>query len=160
MPDELEGETSDGSSLRKFGEEQKARADTATQVAVAERAHRIILEKGLNFVKVADLEGTPLDDVEAKALSLQADKVEPIRETLRTTQGLEGEPLEVAVQEFLGGNATQELPEAGALSRVGELGRVESQPTPLVDASKLHGDKAMSHELARLEKKRNPGRSL
>lgn len=145
-----------GKGLRKLLEEALKETGQLRSVAAGAEAQRVIGEKGYNLVKAEDLSGVAVDDIPTKAAELQEQRVTERTNVVRGVlagKGLEGEELDAAVEDFLGGSdqAAQEDSPWGA---VHESAAADGTPVPAVDPTKLHGVQAIEFALAQAERKR------
>lgn len=126
-------------------------------------AQRLLADKGFDLVKPEELKGIDLKDLESKAEALQNERLDNARSVVRSRfmrQGLEGEDLEAAVDDFFGAPApvTQEdrdFEEASAVARARQLPAGTSAPRIPAD---VHGFDAITAALAENHRKASRNR--
>ena len=144
--DEDVGES--GSSLRRKLEETLTRERQLTTELSGLKAKELITENGYGLVKVEDLIGVALGEMDTKAEELQQERagqqVDLARDML-AKRGLQGDELDRAVEDFLApGSAPGD---AAARTRAKERSAVGGSAAPLRDASSLMGLDAIEHAL-------------
>lgn len=105
---ELDLDKADGGTLRRKLEEAIAQNRDLEREAATFRAEKAIEAHGSDLVKPEDLMGVSKDGLEAKVQELHEQRLDTQKETVRTVlakRGLEGDELEAAVEEFLGGDS-------------------------------------------------------
>lgn len=145
-----------GKGLRRKLEEALKENRQLRGVAVSAEAAKVIGEKKLSLVKAEDLSGVELDQLEAKAVELQEQRIAERTEVIKgvfASKGLDGEDLDTAVEDFLGGSG-EAAQEDSPWSAVHEASAADGKPAPAVDPSKLHGVQAIEFALAQQERKR------
>src|SRR5690606_40552836 len=99
-------ERGDGGTLRRKLEEALAENRGVSEAGVTAKAEKVISEHGKRLVKTEDVKGVAPDEVEAKVKEIAERRLQErrdvIRDVLRARDGLEGDELEAAVDEFLG----------------------------------------------------------
>lgn len=143
--DEIEAREG-GKGLRKWAETVQAETRQTMSELATLKADKVIQEHGYSLVTAEDLAGTSLSELEAKAEAVEAEKLEAqkvLAKDMFARKGLEGEELDVAVEDFLKPAPT----DTEARERVAEAARAGGIPTPLVDVTKLHGVEAIRHGL-------------
>lgn len=129
---ELDLDKADGGTLRKKLEEALAENRRLSEAIVTAKAEKAISEHGKGLVKTEDLKGVAPDEVEAKVKEIAERRLQErrdvIRDVLQARDGLEGDELEAAVDEFLGGGSGD------------QGGEVDAEPD-LNDLSSLGGER-------------------
>ena len=154
--DELDGHGLRGRLERELREKRNLEAQI-----VSMKAKEILAENGFDLVKPEDLKGAKLEELESKAKALQDDRLNTARAVVRNRlerQGLEGDDLEAAVDEFFGGEAPKtreqfddEDAAAGRRARTLPVGN----PAPRGDPDRLHGFDAIAAGLQATSKPRS-----
>lgn len=104
---EIDIEKADGGTLRRKLEEALSQNKSLTEQIATSKAAEVVREHGAGLVKAEDLVGVPVDQMEAKAKELAESKTAERAELIRTVleeRGLEGDDLDQAVSDFLGGD--------------------------------------------------------
>lgn len=149
----------DGRGLRAKLEETLAENRTLRQQNVSLLAEKVITSKGFDLVKADDLKGVALDKVEAEAARLQAERADQLRsiaESRFKAQGLQGDQLTRAVDEFVAGTggapATQQPVDADAYGRARGIGG--GTPTPIVSGEGMSAAQKLRMGLEQQQRKR------
>lgn len=153
-------EEMDAKGLRGLLQRSERERRKLQDQVVAHEADRLIRDKGLDLVKPEDLKGVKPEELEAKAQALQDDRLRTAREVVRSRferQGLAGDDLESALDDFFGGQAPQSQSEidtetSAALGRARRL--PVGAPAPRIDTEKLQGMDAIEAALAAGEQRR------
>lgn len=128
---DLDLDKADGGTLRRKLEEALAENRKLSEAVVTVKAEKAIGEHGKGLVKAEDLKGVAPDEVETKVKEIAEKRLQErrdvLRDVLRTRDGLEGDELEAAVEDFLDGGDSDE-------------GSGDSEPD-LTDLSGLGGDR-------------------
>lgn len=149
----------DGSKLRKqFEAALKRERDLKTELGQY-RTKDVLSQGGFTLVKPEDLEGVDEDRLEDRAKELQTqrfDQRQSMAKEIFASQGYEGDDLDTAVEQFLGGHAPAPTkdPVAEQFERVRSLGSVDSQPLGRQQPSDLEGIAAIEHGLAKAAKRK------
>lgn len=144
-----EGDAESGKGLRKQLKAVLAENRDLRKQVVASKAAELIRSKGYDLVETKDLpDDVSLDDVEAKLEALHKERTDILAKGIRAQyvrQGVEGEDLDAAVEEFLAGRATSTTrePETEQFERVRRLAGVAGDPVPAVNTERLHGPDAI-----------------
>ena len=144
-----------GKGLRRKLEEALKENRELRSVATAAKAQEVIGANGLNLVTADDLQGVALDELEAKAAELQEQKVAERRQVVAgilSGKGLEGDELDAAIDEFIGGS--EPASDESRFANVHESALGDQKPARTVDPSKLHGTAAIEYALQQQERKR------
>ena len=149
-----------GSSVDEDEDEQESAKTLRTKLerALVEnrtlKAEKILSAGNYDLVKPEDLAKVETDKLEEAATTLQAERVEIQKGLIRDTfakRGLEGDDLEAAVTEFIGGPADEDE----ALDRIAETASIGGVRPAVVNTSKLTGVAAIAAGLEANEKRRN-----
>jgi len=103
---EIDIEKADGGTLRKKLEEALKENKTLSEENATFKAGTVIEEHGFSLVKPEELAGVPVSQLEAKGKELQEQHQAQREELVRSVfeeRGLEGDDLDTAVKDLLGG---------------------------------------------------------
>jgi hypothetical protein len=147
-----DGDTNDGGQGQPSGSQLRAQLETTIserdryKAEVAQlKAEKVISTGGYELVSAEDLRGVEPENIEARAKALQDERAGIYRKGIESRfrqQGLTGEELDQAVEEFMTGqpeqNGVATSDEAAAYGRARNSGATGSQTAPpLVDPNTL-----------------------
>lgn len=148
-----------GSAVEDDEDEQESAKTLRTKLerALVEnrtlKAEKILSAGTYDLVKPEDLAKVDTDKLEEAAQTLQSERVEIQKGLVRDTfakRGLDGDDLDAAVADFLGGPPSEE----DTLDRIGETASIGGNRPALVNATKLTGVAAIEAGLLANEKRR------
>lgn len=130
--DQIEREEG-GRGLRQRLEDTLAELTVANKERSSLKAAKVIQDNGLTLVTEQDLAGVSVDELEAKAVAVQAEKAEAQKALARSVfeqKGLEGSELDAAVEDFLkpAEGAVEQAAGAAGQTPPPNYGKIPGQP--------------------------------
>lgn len=142
--DEIE-KTQGGRGLRQKLEAVLAENRSAMSELTTLKAEKVIRDSGFSTVRVEDLAGVPLDQLDEKAAALHEERQaakRQVAEELLAAQGLSETEVKERVEQLLGGASGPDSQD-DALGRLKQISQIGA-PAPAVSADRLHGVDAMA----------------
>lgn len=128
-----ESEKESGSSLRKKYETALSELNETRGSLLTLKVEKLISDKGYKHLTVEDFQGVGFEELESKAVELEAQKAAADQAALRRvleSRGFTDSALDQALNDLLGEQDTK-----AALDRIRQAGRMDGTPPPKIDSS-------------------------